>query len=299
MGVARVRRFSVIAAVAILLEAADTASSLGGPIFHVVNDYEGIEDSPFDTSRAGYFFEDFESGRRFGFPGFDLGTDPNLIIPGISVTGSFGNFLVALHGMGTKQGNSMEGGDGGKSAFMETRRGIAPLSPYHPIERIYSGRRQFEFNKEVLGFLPTEVGFAWTGGNDGTQLNIRVRDRDGTLLGSSLSVIGDGTTQFIGVSMIEGIGKLEIEAVGDVPFTMAMDHFQYGAPLGVQPLVPEPNTIALLAGGAILVLPMARSSKCPPVRRLATATWWVVASRTRVRPSTSGAGFRLSTTNTT
>jgi hypothetical protein len=224
-----------------------------GTVFHVVNDYEGLGDSPFDTSRlgSGLFFEDFETGRRFGMTGLDLGVDQDLIIPGISVSGGVGNLLMLIVGMGTQSGNSIEGGDSGKSAVMETRRGLLPLSLSRPAEFGYLGHRWFSFDESTLGFLPTEVGFAWTGGNDEAQLNVRVRGRDGMYSGNQLSVVGDGTTQFIGVSDLDGIGSLEIDAIGQVPITVAIDHFQHGAPRIYSPSVPEPTSLVLVLLGLV------------------------------------------------
>jgi hypothetical protein len=213
---------------ALVAAPADGAFRFLGP-----SPYLSTADSPFDLSGLGstFFLEDFEDSNIapgvIQLPdGFELG------LLGSSVDADDG----LIDGSG-QQGHSFSvngGVDGGSfsTVFIE-----------------------FEFDANVLGFLPTAVGYVLTDGG-GPLSAVTAFDAMGGFdtFNTEQLVLSPSTTsddRFIGVENPTGISRIVISKTDhffdSLPFGPfpVVDHLQYG--LGI----PEPSTNALFALGAI------------------------------------------------
>ncbi len=183
--------------------------------FYSPRPYEGIADSPWAVSLGadseewgGYFLEDFEDG-KLNTPGTHSS----------SVGGE--NGLPMVFGGEIKEGHSVD--PGGMSVQSKTLAATLSIPP------IYFTVLTFMLDANALGSLPRDVGFAWTGDKDGINIQFTALDRNGDPLGQLVDE-GDGSIKFLGASHPDGIGGIRIYARrrSETPFTLAIDHLQYG-----------------------------------------------------------------------
>jgi hypothetical protein len=111
----------------------------------------------------------------------------------------------------------------------------------------------FTFNGGVLGGLPTHAGVVWTDGTN--DILFEAFDQNGVSLGTRSGSHADGgfggTTSedmFYGAANAGGISAIFLRSGGG---GIEMDHLQFGLLAGTQ-AVPEPGTLALLAGPVLL-----------------------------------------------
>ena len=235
--------------------ALSTAPSPAAPLFHVVGDYQSTADTPFPVASFGdnYVLEDFETGRYFagGPPGqwpceqFDC----EKAIPGVYSNGGIGSSAVAILGLGSDVGHSLEGGEMGRSASARVGFDLGVdwiLVGDRGFDRYNSATSSFRFDEEVLGFRPTHAGLVWTGPTEGTKLTISTKGKDNRFLGG-LEVRGDGSPTFVGLANLSGIHAFTIRVEGPDIDGAYFDHFQFGAYPAV---APEPASWLLCAIGA-------------------------------------------------
>lgn len=223
------------------------AISANGAQFFGPTPYLSAADSPFDLSGLGstFWLEDFEDG-AFNTPGVrqlrDLDHPPAVRLPS-NLTDSVDADDGQIDGFGT----------GGHSLFPTLSATLPPLTT-DPLILV--------FDSDVLGFVPTAVGFVWTDGTPGSIVGLGLFDASLTptesftygdpLAGDLGDDRIDGTTgedRFFGAVDPHGIYAVAITStfVGDRVELFELDHFQYGL------FVPEPETF-LLAMGAIAVI---------------------------------------------
>lgn len=193
--------------------------------------YRSAADSPFNLSGLGttFFLEDFE--------------DFEANAPGLSTY------------LGTGISNSVDADDGHIDGF-----GLMGVSA-HTLRIVDTGTTsigisQLDFDKNVLGFLPTAVGMVITSARErfpgALHTWLIVRDSEGQVLTeidtTAIQSTGHDASDdfFIGIASSVGIAGLDFGVnVLTVPFpggspTVWFDHIQYGL------LVPEPNSIVIL-----------------------------------------------------
>jgi hypothetical protein len=111
------------------------------------------------------------------------------------------------------------------------------------------------FDANVLGGLPTHVGFVVTGGNPNRSLTVDFFDASDQLLGSVgpllvCSVAACNTVssddRFVGFVDTGGIRRVVLNSPSGISDTWNWDHLQYG-----RALVPEPSRLALFAAAAL------------------------------------------------
>jgi hypothetical protein len=115
---------------------------------------------------------------------------------------------------------------------------------------------QYTFNAGALGALPTHAGVVWTDGEGST--TFEAFDHNGVSLGVVTVDIANATVtgetnedRFFGAVDPLGISAIKISnASGGIE----VDHLQYG----LAAAVPEPETVALMAGGLGLLGLVAR-----------------------------------------
>lgn len=222
------------------------AATLYGP-----SPYTSFADSPFKALGFSYFhLDDFESNSRT--PGY-AATTGGTILPAGASTDSVDKDDGVIDGSGT----------GGRSWFSQFGGNTTPVFT-------------FEFDKTVLGTLPTHVGIVWTDVGsvkpDPEFPSIPVTDgfvkvsfvayaADGSFLDSiqPAGLLGDGLVngntaedRFFGIASAAGISKIEIFALYSTDWEV--DHLQYGA---LNP-VPEPGQWLLMALGLVGVAGAAR-----------------------------------------
>ena len=175
-------------------------------------------DSPFDLSGPGsdFLLQDFE---------------PGTITPG----------LLALFGEvrgPSSHTDSVDADDGLIDGFGQDGHSFWTFfGEGGPIAR-------FEFDAEVLGGLPQQVGLVWTDGNVDAITYFEAFDYKGQSLGILELQLGDdnhtgGTAEdrFVGISFEGGISAFEVRAtLGRIE----LDHVQYGN------IIPAPGVLALL-----------------------------------------------------
>jgi hypothetical protein len=113
---------------------------------------------------------------------------------------------------------------------------------------------RFNFNASVLGALPTHAGLVWTDGQVSSDVTFTVFDSAGSVLDTIVANVGDGgfggTTaedRFFGYRSAAGIGGIAIRTSSGGG-GLEVDHLQYGIEA-----IPEPGTLAVLAGLGLLV----------------------------------------------
>jgi len=135
----------------------------------------------------------------------------------------------------------------------------------------------FQFDREVLGELPTHVGLVWTDGAG--RITFEAFDGKGTRIHFDNSRAGNpccfnGQTsedRFYGVANSEGIATIVLRAVAGS--FVEMDHLQYGfgAPINNPPVIAQPENIEVMADippdGAIVnyILPIATDDVEPEI----------------------------------
>lgn len=210
----------------------------------VVQPYNSFNDSPFKTMS-------FTSFRLVSMTSLPTGAF-NGLVPGVTtdvpaqVLGP-GSAIDSVDGAGNN-GNSLFYGDGST--------GIT-----------------FTFDRNVLGFLPTAAGIAWTDG----YVPIHFSATDG--LGNPLGQVdnsaccdfssGDGNPanyRFFGVINSGGISSIHISNTGG---GIEVDHLQFGL-LAPASAVPEPSSMTLtLFGAGFLLAATRRRIFQPGIRRSA------------------------------
>ena len=181
--------------------------------------YLSGEDSPFDLFGPGsdFFLEDFEDG-LLNSPGlFGLGGE--IRFPS-SFTDSVDGDDGLIDGFGTD----------GHSYWAFADKG----GPH----------ARFEFDAEVLGGLPANVGIVWTDGNFDAITSFEAFGPNGESLGIVDVKLGGsshqgltGDDRFFGVIFDGGVSAIEVRAtLGRIE----LDHVQYGN------MIPAPGALALL-----------------------------------------------------
>ena len=222
------------------------ASALAQFVFLAPSPYLSAADSPFPLdSSPSFVFEDFEDAPGcVPGPGSFCGGG-KLDAPGVRMVN--GN---------TGQGMSVDADDGlidGSGA--EGASASATSVYFNPDMKYWLDAIELEFDADVLGSLPTAVGFVLTSGA-GEHSGLTVYDAQGeyAYFDTSGLVLDSSVTsddRFIGIINPNGIarvtmGRLIFPTSGD--FTSPrLDHLQYGL------WIPEPGGAAL-AGTALGIL---------------------------------------------
>ena len=222
----------------------------GAPVFFAPQPYLSTDDSPFLGRGGTFFLEDFEDGQ--------------LNTPGVSAP----NFFLHAPSVTTGSVDADDGAvDGSGAAGHALSSGVIIAGMSYP--PLYQSGLGIEFDRDELGFWPTEVGFVWTGSGSNF-LGFVVVDAAGVTAGTittSQLMSGpddSGTSQdrFFGVKLTEGISKIflyssirDINAVGEDSL-FSIDHLQYGAsgrrlltPPSSAASVPEPGSLFLFSVG--------------------------------------------------
>jgi hypothetical protein len=212
--------------------------------------YLSKADSPFpvDGSNPNFYLEDFEDG--------ELNT-PGILQP---LNPAFGTAFWG-HVMGPSEVTSSVDADdgvidGSGAAGHSFQSGSFIVSPDIPQRNQAS--IEFNFDSELLGFVPNAFGFVWTDGppgiaiGDGLALNFLIYDTTGARSAVQIRPMvptdRDGQTAndlFLGVIADAGIQSVDIFAVyrgdaGTMPY-IQIDHVQYGLLA-----VPEPFSAAMV-----------------------------------------------------
>ncbi len=149
-------------------------------------------------------------------------------------------------------------GSGFSGTVIDSVAGDGPPCPTgtapNPCDSLFAGGGTvtFTFNAAALGSLPTHAGVVWTDGSGSVTFTaVGPGGPLGTIgpsSGFSDGNFGGGTAEdrFFGFSNPGGILSITITDVS----SMEVDHLQYGLlPTVVNPNVPEPATLFLIASG--------------------------------------------------
>lgn len=211
------------------------SNTLGSVTFFGPQPYLSIADSPFDTSGAGFFIEDFEDGT--------LDTPPGVRewYPGIILEPSAMTDSVDADD-GSIDGQSTEG-----YSFYPTLRGGTFSNP--PLRYTTYG---IVFEETSAMGLPNFAGVAVTDGVPDSTLLVSVREANGNYQTRQFRISMDGGADgetaedlFVGATSDQGIRTIKVEHqyvshAFDPRFEV--DHVQFGY------YVPEPNCSLVIVG---------------------------------------------------
>jgi len=204
----------------------------------VVQPYQSLSDSPFN----GMSFASFSLVSMTSL-GVASGTAFNGLVPGVT-TNTGTQVLGPGSAIDSVDGH---GNDGSSLFYSDGSTGIT-----------------FTFDANVLGFLPTAAGIAWTDGY--VPIHFSATDAHGNSLGQVDNSAccdfssGDGDPanyRFFGVINSGGISSIHISNNGG---GIEVDHLQFGL-LAPTSAVPEPSSLPLLGTGLLGLFGMAWRKK--------------------------------------
>ncbi len=208
--------------------------------------YHSRADSPFpvDGSNPKFFLEDFEP--------------PSNLPPSDFIVGKFSPLGAQMVWGSIVRGSSVDADDGAIDGSGHT--GWSGVATTYILFGTESEVDFFtvQFDAQVLGFLPTAVGFVATAGapgNGGFSIYDPAGNRkDFAMPDISLNDLTAADDRFIGVIDPDGISRIEIGVrIDHAPNggllgpMLQLDHFQYGL------LVPEPPAFELGCSAACLI----------------------------------------------
>jgi hypothetical protein len=119
-----------------------------------------------------------------------------------------------------------------------------PYTPHSPRNRVYD-----RASEGIFSFVTPDQTFdgAWFAGMDSTTVQFRLYD-NGVLVASS-AVLGTSATPVFLASGYAGTVD-EVRVFSNAPDFFVMDDVTYGT---AQAAVPEPSSLAMLAGGLVLL----------------------------------------------
>lgn len=232
------KRFSILAVMSVAFSMIDATEGCQAAVtFLGPTPYLSKADSPFlmAGSNPNFFLEDFEDG-LFNTPGIVLPTNPEargIVLPAGQV---FTNSVDKDDGQIDDMGRNAR-------ALMSTVYSTNLLDP-----PIYTSYISFSFDADQIGFLPTEFGFVWTYGQQGSIVRLDVFDGNSIDVGFKIFAgIGNGVDndtsddRFFGFQSSEGIRSVLIATTypGDLAF-FEIDHVQFGM------TIPEPSSYGLI-----------------------------------------------------
>lgn len=223
-------------------------TSSAAPVNYLPTPYVQKSDSPFLVGNGGpftvgasnFFLDDFEDGAL------------NLL--GVSETS--GNPVRFLSG--TIYTDSVDEDDGAVDG--NGINGTSLISEFHSAASEPS--LAFSFDSNVLGKLPTHVGFVVTGLNGDRIMEFSAFDETNALISSfqfEVLVQDNGRVEedrFIGISDFGGISRVELAHVSNAGDQVEIDHFQYGLSA-----VPVPAAAWLFGSGLLGLVGITKRKK--------------------------------------